>query len=75
MLATLAFGLVLVGALAAFVVIADSGLRSWSAVHAIRKELDAGPKAMTVPPRIRTVSRRMSVYRPLSQRAMRQRAA
>ncbi|MDG6079979.1 hypothetical protein E3U23_12345 [Erythrobacter litoralis] len=75
MLATLAFGLVLIGAIAAFAVIADSGLRSWSALQAMRFDHNEQAKAVSVSVKRRSIAQRSSTYRPLGNFSVTQRAA
>ena len=75
MLATLAFGLVLIGAVAAFVVIADSGMRSWSALKAMQNGRVQWTDPVVTAAKRRSISQRVSTYRPLGNRTVTQRAA
>lgn len=75
MLATLAFGLVLVGAFAAFLVLADSGYRSWVAFGDLRKEIAGAGLAPLAQVKLRNAPRRNVDARPMTSPAIRQRAA
>ena len=75
MLATLAFGLVLIGAIAAFVVIADSGMRSWSALKAMQSGDAQRKDPVVTAAKRRSIPQRVSAYRPLENRTATQRAA
>ncbi len=75
MLATLAFGLVLFGAFAAFLVLADSGYRSWLAFGDLRKEIAGAGLAPLPQVKLRAAPRRTADARPAPSAAIRQRAA
>ena len=75
MLATLVFGLVLIGAIAAFAVIADSGMRSWSALKSMRFEQGKHSKPAAVTVKRRSIAQRSSTFRPLGSPSVSQRAA
>ena len=75
MMATFAFGLVLVGAFVALLVLADSMLRGWATFHDLRKDLLADAALPASVPQVRSIARRICEERRAPRPTLARRAA
>ena len=75
MMATFAFGLVLVGAFVALLVLADSMLRGWATFRDLRKDLLADAALPASVPQVRSIARRVGEERRVPRPTLARRAA